>query len=524
MSRISRRWLDLELQNLLSSLEEDVQGLTGAVHTLDQTVQQNTADISTNTTDITQLTQNFTDFQTDVETELEGLTGSISDLRDSLESITAVDVAFDSTSITGTDAGDVQSAVSDAFDYVDTALSQGFGQTGPRGLQGATGLPGPQGETGSEGRRGATGAGFTGMRGRQGDTGLPGVRGDTGLSGIPGPQGETGTGVTGPAGPRGETGPLGGPRGETGPRGLQGDTGMRGPRGETGFPGAQGFTGAEGDRGIRGETGAQGVTGLRGLKGQTGPEGLRGETGIGDTGPEGLQGETGLPGIQGERGATGPSGATVFYNTVSLYQAVDSDGEEVWVKSSSNVFTGLEWSRSNTVLTINRPGHGHSVGDMVIIRGANVVYQSNTIYSVTSDEFTVITEDTGSTSGFTAAYSMGYTYAHHNTPRTGGTLYAPSGTDVGINLQYLRLCPGTRADQTYELTLPSGILNGVGGNTDLTDLILPSLSVRTANDTLAVVGATMVTGSESSDGVSFNKLKLGNLGSGTTSVIIVMSF
>jgi hypothetical protein len=123
---------------------------------------------------------------------------------------------------------------------------RGFGDTGPRGLQGVTG---PVGSIGHTGPRGIS---ITGPRGLQGVTGPVGAIGCMGPVGPKGDKGDQGLrGVTGPVGP---LGPIG-PRGVAGPAGPQGVAGPIGPRGLVGPPGAPGARGAQGERGPAGRDG-----------------------------------------------------------------------------------------------------------------------------------------------------------------------------------------------------------------------------------------------------------------------------
>lgn len=272
--------------------------------------------------------------------------------------------------------------------------------------------------------------------------------------------------------------------------GVQGETGL-GLTGETGLPGP---TGIYGPTGWQGETGPQGL-GLTGLVGSTGLQGAVGETGIQGFGATGIQGETGLIGYTGWQGETGPSGQIsnqALYNTVSRYSMVGSSGEEVWCVSSSTVFTGLSWSRSSTTLTIYNDAHGHTSGNRVIIRGANMDYQEGLIVSTATNSFTFTTTDTGDTSGNYAAYTLGFTYSHVGSPKTGGTLSAPTGIHADCQLISLRIRTGGRSGTTYVLTVPEDAVNGCGANTSLGDCYMPDFNVRADSDSLSAIAATMV--------------------------------
>lgn len=274
---------------------------------------------------------------------------------------------------------------------------------------------------------------------------------------------------------------------------VQGFTGVQGETG-FGFPGETGLmgpTGWQGDTGSQGTTGPQGL-GLTGLIGTTGLEGPQGDTGIQGLGLTGLIGETGPAGLQGETGSFGQVINQPLYNTVSRYQLIGSSGEEVWCVSSSTVFTGLTWSRSSTTLTIYSTNHGHASSDRVIIRNTNVDYQEGLIVSTATNSFTFTTTDTGDISGSYGAYSLGFTYAHVGSPKTGGTLSAPSGTHADCQLISLRIRTGGRSGTTYVLTVPEDAVNGCGANTSLGDCYMPDFNVRADSDSLSAIAATMV--------------------------------
>lgn len=269
----------------------------------------------------------------------------------------------------------------------------------------------------------------------------------------------------------------------------------------------QGFTGVQGETGIGiiGETGLKGTTGWQGetgLSGTTGPQGL---------GLTGLIGETGLNGSQGETGAFGQVINQPLYNTVSRYQLIGTSGEEVWCVSSSTVFTGLTWSRSSTALTINSTAHGHTSGNRVIIRNTNVDYQEGLIISTATDSFTFTTTDTGNTSGSSGAYSLGFTFTHTGSPKTGGILSVPTGDHADCQLISLRIRTGGRSGSTYILTVPENAVNGCGANTSLGDCFMPDFNVRSDSDSLSAIAATMIVNNGASGYEVFTFGALGSL-------------
>jgi hypothetical protein len=379
---------------------------------------------------------------------------------------------------------------------------------------------------GIQGNTGVQGIGYTGVQGLtgvQGQTGLQGNQGFTGVIGLVGLQGQTG--VDGQTGLQGITGPLGGPQGDTGLQGITGPTG--GDQGQTGLQGPTGVQGIDGNQGITGVQGINGVTGVKGDLGQTGLQGLTGPlggpagaTGVGFQGTTGLQG---LTGVQGQTGLQGPISSSIDFNQVSRYEVVSSSGAEVWVVSSSTVFNDLVWSRSTTTLTIYRTGNSHTIGNTVIVRNTNLSYQVGLITFVDAASFTINTLDTGSTSGISGAYSLGFTYTQNG--GTGGTLYAPTGDYADVQLLSMRIRTGLRSGGVYDLVVPSSAICGAGEDTSSSNCYVPDFNVR--NDDLSVlpsnlapIGATITTNLAG----SYSTFEFGNLGIGNTSRVISLHF
>jgi hypothetical protein len=321
------------------------------------------------------------------------------------------------------------------------------------------------------------------------------------------------------------TGIAGGGSGATGlqgPTGIQGVTGVQG----AGFTGLQGLTGMQGETGIagvgttglQGDTGLDGVTGVQGIQGQTGMEGATGIQGVTGTG---AQGATGLFGSTGIQGVTGPGGGGTTnilgaWNTVSRYSGVDTSGEEVWLVSSSTVFSGLTWDRSGTTMTVYRNSHGHATGSRVLVRNTNMDYQSVLIDSTTANSFNITTANSDGTTGTEGAYSLGFTYSHNGSPKTGGTVYAPTGDHADVQLLTLRIRTGNRQGSTYNVVVPASAVNGAGANTSLSDCFVPDYNVRTDSDSLAAVGATIQTNISG----SYSTFQIGALSSLSRMIIL----
>jgi len=190
---------------------------------------------------------------------------------------------------------------------------------------------------------------------------------------------------------------------------------------------------------------------------------------------------------------TGLQNQSTIYNSVSRYLRNSySDngniGHELFLLSSSSVYTNLNWNRSGTSLVITKNSHGLSIGDFVIIRNANEDNIQTEITAVTTNTFTVNVNDTGFTSGINASYSIGInatvdkTTVANNGPGS-IILSAPSTSDV----QLLGLVFGdtslfndpTYYPQTdYELTVPQSLIRGTGLNTTSTNSYIPLWSLH----------------------------------------------
>ena len=206
------------------------------------------------------------------------------------------------------------------------------------------------------------------------------------------------------------------------------------------------------------------------------------------------------------------------FNPISRYQAVTTSGEEVWIVSSSTIYKELAWQRTSTSLIINRTAHGHSIGNMVIVRNSNLEYQTAFITQITTNSFTINTSDSGYTSGPFCSYSLGFTYTHIAVPKYGGTLSAPTGDHADCQLLSLQIRTGSRQGTTYDVIVPTSITNGCGTNTDLTNCFIPLCAVRTDADSLTSIGATLDTNIAG----SYSTFRIGNLG--TLSRFITLRF
>jgi hypothetical protein len=220
----------------------------------------------------------------------------------------------------------------------------------------------------------------------------------------------------------------------------------------------------------------------------------------------------------GGSGATGMHG--LQYNGISRYQVVTTALEEVWITSSANVYSSLPWTRVGTDLTVTRFNHGLMPSDTVIVRYANVDFTSGPITAVTADTFTVSTPDTGDLSGTTAVYTVGFGFTHIGDPKTGGSLFLPSGNNTDLIMTSMRIRTGNRSSTFYDLTVPTSIFSNFGNNTNLGDTYIPNYSIRQDVDFLPAVGATVTTNILG----SYATFRFANLGLGNQSRYMILDF
>ena len=215
------------------------------------------------------------------------------------------------------------------------------------------------------------------------------------------------------------------------------------------------------------------------------------------------------------------SSSGVMYDTTSRYAVCSIVGQVTWVTTTSPVHYGLTWAQAGTALTVNETAHGHIVGDCAIVRNTNVDYQVVLLSAVTANSFTFVSSGAGATSGTSAAYSMGYTFAHNASGAANinaGTLTAPYGlTNVTLLSWRTHLAASTRTGTTYNLTVP---VHPAGVWTGMDNVIVPAYSVRMDGTTLSGVGATIgcFTGS------NWQAFQLGALPASTTGIQAVLTF
>jgi hypothetical protein len=193
------------------------------------------------------------------------------------------------------------------------------------------------------------------------------------------------------------------------------------------------------------------------------------------SGTNGTSGSSGSSGMNGATGATGPASSSVAYNNTSRYRVYSGTNSEIWLVSSSTVYTGLSWTRSGTTITITKNSHGHSIGDAVVVRNVNIDNEWAEITNVTLNTFDiVVSSSSGTSSGDSAAYSLAFTAT--SVTSSGSTIVSPSGGDV--QLLSLYHSTGPRSGTSYSLTLPTSSKNGAGANSNYYNSYFPILRAQ----------------------------------------------
>jgi hypothetical protein len=203
--------------------------------------------------------------------------------------------------------------------------------------------------------------------------------------------------------------------------------------------------------------------------------------------------------------------------------------------TSSTVNGGISWTRSGTILTISHPSHGRSSGDFAIVRNANVDQLPGVITVVDANTFTLVTPNSGATSGADGAYSLGVTYTMTGAlgSLTAIQIIAPANADVQIQSFRMHLPSGSRATTTFTMTVPNGTtlggaFIGAGGdstNTAPSDIFVPLATVRSDADATTAVAFTLSKNNAGgSGGANPASFVFGNLGLVANGVILVVQF
>lgn len=222
-------------------------------------------------------------------------------------------------------------------------------------------------------------------------------------------------------------------------------------------------------------------------------------------------------------GGGGGSSSATIHNTVTRYEALSSAGYKVHCVSSAPIYTGLSWSRVGTVLTMNHPNHGRSVGERVIVKDTNVTVQNQLITNITTNSYDIACTDTGATSGTQGKYTSGFKYAHNSETAgalTGGVLSAPANCDIQLLSLRIHTKANSRAGTTYDVTIPTSVYNPAGVNDSNDNVYLPVQQVRTDTDVLTAVGNTIAMNQTG----SYSIFRFGALGATTSGQLMLLQF
>lgn len=197
---------------------------------------------------------------------------------------------------------------------------------------------------------------------------------------------------------------------------------------------------------------------------------------------------------------------TIFNNSIR-YEAYNAT-QVVEILSSGTVFTGIDWSRSSTTITITSPSHGLTNGDNVVVRNmGDTDYVYGAISGVTTNTFQITNAvGSGAVSGATGAYipAAGVTGASTSAV----TILSPSSGNIQI--QSIKVVTGTKTSSTFALTMPSSINNGAGANSSLLNMNPPIVAAHRL-DTGGYNGNARITLNTASNFNVFNVNNLTNL-------------
>ena len=159
------------------------------------------------------------------------------------------------------------------------------------------------------------------------------------------------------------------------------------------------------------------------------------------------------------------------YNDNIRYEAYNST-QVVEILSTGTIYSGLDWTRSSTTLTINSPSHGLVNGDYIVIRGMSEDYSYVAVSNAATDTFDVTVADSGGTAGSLGAYIPAARVS--SATEAGATIVSPTVGDIQI--QSIKVVTGVKSTSAFALTMPSSISNGAGANSSLTNMNPPLLS------------------------------------------------
>ena len=195
------------------------------------------------------------------------------------------------------------------------------------------------------------------------------------------------------------------------------------------------------------------------------------------------------------------SNITTFNDNIR-YEAYNST-QVIEILSTGTIYSGLDWTRSSTTLTINSPSHGLVNGDYVVIRNMSEDYSYLAVSNATTDAFDVTVADSGGIVGSLGAYIPAARVT--SVADTGATVVSP--TVGNIQIQSIKVITGVKTTTAFALTMPSSIDNGAGANSSLTNMNPPLLSAYRLDTGGFNASATMILNTAS----NFNVFNVSNL-------------
>ena len=195
------------------------------------------------------------------------------------------------------------------------------------------------------------------------------------------------------------------------------------------------------------------------------------------------------------------SNITTFNDNIR-YEAYNST-QVIEILSTGTIYSGLDWTRSSTTLTIASPSHGLSNGDYVIIRNMSEDYSYLAVSNATTDTFDVTVAASGAAEGSLGAYIPAARVT--SVTEAGATIISP--TVGNIQIQSIKVITGVKSTTAFALTMPSSIDNGAGANSSLTNMNPPLVSSYRLDTGGFNASATMVLNTTS----NFNVFNVSNL-------------
>tara|TARA_R110002153_G_scaffold187960_1_gene340938 strand:+ start:529 stop:1215 length:687 start_codon:yes stop_codon:yes gene_type:complete len=156
----------------------------------------------------------------------------------------------------------------------------------------------------------------------------------------------------------------------------------------------------------------------------------------------------------------GGGGISTVLNNEVRYVAYNSS-QFVEIKNTGTLYAGLSWSQSGTTVTVTSTAHGLTNGDYIVVRGGADSYLYREITFIDVDTFTYTSATTATITGTDGAYVPAARVVSIDDDQA--TIASPSAGDIQIGyIKYINAT--TKFTTSFDLTLPQGINNGVGGN------------------------------------------------------------